>query len=122
MIQALHDGSLKPKAFIGAVMKCADSPFDSVWQGTSDHPHLDVLRLEVVLQDWEDLFLEDSQNKKTVYIGLPVETMSEEDGGQLKADLEERLTRLGFTAIVGSPRKTLLQFADDAAKMAIPTS
>ena len=114
---ALHDGSLKPKAFIGAVMNCADSPFDSLWQGTSERPEFDLMRLETVLSDWEDLFLE-----KTIYVGLPVELFSGEEAEVLKSDIENRAKKLGFNAIVGSPRKTLLKFAGEAAAKAIPTS
>ena len=97
-------------------MNCADSPFDSLWQGTSDRPELDLMRLETVLEDWEDLFLD-----KTIYVGLPVELFSGEEADALRSDIEARAGKHGFAAVVGSPRKTLLRFAEEASKKAIPT-
>ena len=113
---ALHDGSLKPKAFIGAVVNCADSPFDSVWQGTAEHPRLDLHRLQAVLEDWSDLFLDD----KRVYVGLPIETLSQEEEGATKEAVEKTIRDAGFVPVVGTPRKTLLQFAKEAPTIAIP--
>src|SRR6185437_7557481 len=55
---ALHDGSLRPKAFVAGVMNCADSPFDYIWVGHNDDsmPYLDVGLLCDSVKDWEDLF------------------------------------------------------------------
>ena len=55
---ALHDGSLRPKAFVAGMMKCADSPFDYIWAGHNDDgmPYLDVNILRDSIKDWEDLF------------------------------------------------------------------
>ncbi len=122
---ALHDGSLKPKAFIGGVLDCADSPFDAVWQGTAEHPRLDLHRLQAVLDDWNDLFLD-----KRIYVGLPIETMFQDDvlqdnamqesGDAVKNAVERIIQAAGFVPVVGTPRKTLLQFAQDAPLIAIP--
>ena len=67
---ALHDGSLRPKAFVAGMMNCADSPFDYIWAGHNDDsmPYLDVDVLRDSIKDWEDLFA-----TKTIYVGLPAD-------------------------------------------------
>ena len=67
---ALHDGSLRPKAFVAGMMNCADSPFDYIWAGYNDDstPYLDVNLLRESIQDWKDLFA-----SKTIYVGLPAD-------------------------------------------------
>ncbi len=109
---ALHDGSLRPKGFIGAFMNCADSPFDAVWLGTDDLPYLDVSKLKAMLLDWEDLFA-----SRIVYIGYPVEMrfsphqLTETLTG---SDMRE-VADLGFTFIVDTPRRALLKMTEDVA-------
>ncbi len=102
---ALHDGSLRPKAFIAAMMTCADSPFDSVWIGSNDRPHLDTDRLKNVLSDWGDLFLD-----KRIYVGLFVDGERSD-----KTRVEKVISEAGFQPIVGLPRTILLQLAKEVA-------
>jgi hypothetical protein len=104
---ALHDGSLRPRAFIAAHMKCADSPFDSIWEGTNDLPHFNLPRLKTVLADWDDLFA-----SKVIYIGLPVE---EGDAESIRQDIEKELKDSGFTLHIGTPRKMLLKLSEEAS-------
>lgn len=105
---ALHDGSLRPKAFIGAFMNCADSPFDAVWQGGDDLPRLDLARLKAMLLDWEDLF-----SSKTIYIGVPIELLP--DGvDEMRETITEELGRVGFQVLVDTPRRALLKMAEAA--------
>lgn len=104
---ALHDGSLRPRAFIAAHMKCADSPFDSIWEGTSDLPRFDVPRLKTVLADWDDLFA-----SKVLYIGLPVE---DADAESIKQNIENELKESGFTLHIGTPRQMLLKLSQEAS-------
>jgi CRISPR-associated protein Cst2 len=108
---ALHDGSLRPQAFIGAFMTCADSPFDFVWQGTSDRPRINMSALTAAVLDYEDLFAH-----RTIYIGLPIDedpeqeselvtlftTLSEKLKGENKGPIEVK---------VGTVRRTLLEFS-----------
>lgn len=109
---ALHDGSLRPKGFIGAFMNCADSPFDAVWQGTDELPYLDVNKLRAMIIDWEDLFA-----SHTIYIGYPIEMRSspEQMEETLKGDDMKKVTDLGFTFVVETPRRALLRMIDDVA-------
>jgi len=102
---ALHDGSLRPKAFIAAMMKCADSPFDSVWIGSNDRPYLDTERLKNVLTDWADLFLD-----KRIYVGLFVDGESSD-----KERVEASIRDSGFEPVVGMPRAIMLQLAKEIA-------
>lgn len=107
---ALHDGSLRPHAFVAAQMKCADSPFDSVWEGTSGLPYLNLRRLKTVLADWDDLFA-----SKILYIGLPVEGADVESTTQeIENELKE-LKERGFTLHIGTPRKMLLKLSEEAS-------
>jgi hypothetical protein len=125
---ALHDGSLRPKAFVAAMMNCADSPFDYVWVGHNDDgmPYLDVTLLRDSIKDWEDLF-----SAKKVYVGLPVDsgresrpTVAAAGGaaaiparvlmGGIKEIVEEELAKIGFEAIVDTPRKALIRLAEEA--------
>lgn len=103
---ALHDGSLRPRAFIAAQMNCADSPFDSVWEGTSGMPYLNLPRLRTVLADWDDLFA-----SRVLYIGLPLEIADIES---TKQDIESALKGSGFTLNINTPRKALLQLSTEA--------
>lgn len=108
---ALHDGSLRPKGFIGAFMRCADSPFDMVWQGTEGLPYLDERRLNAVLLDWEDLFA-----SQKVYIGYPIEMNIDEEAMQKSLDTSPALKNArnhGFTFIVKTPRQAMLQMVSD---------
>lgn len=109
---ALHDGSLRPKGFIGAFMNCADSPFDSVWQGTDDLPFFDAARLKAIILDWYDLFA-----SKTIYIGWPIEMKfsAHDMHATLMGSGMGEVLALGFTFEVGTPRQTLLRMALDAA-------
>lgn len=104
---ALHDGSLRPRAFIAAHMKCADSPFDSVWEGTSGLPRFNLPRLKTVLADWDDLFA-----SKVLYIGLPVE---DADAESIKQNIENELKESGFTLHIGTPRQMLLKLSQEAS-------
>jgi len=108
---ALHDGSLRPKAFIAAHMKCADSPFDSVWEGTSGLPRLNLPRLRAVLDDWDDLFA-----SRDLYIGLPIENLPSEEGEaeSLRQNIESELKGSGFTPHIGTPRKMLMELSKGA--------
>jgi hypothetical protein len=125
---ALHDGSLRPKAFVTGMMNCADSPFDYIWAGHNDDsmPYLDVNLLRESIKDWEDLFAE-----KTIYIGLPVDTgrhfwsaasttgataaaVAPSTFSEIKAMIETELQKIGFTAVVDTPRKALLRLAEEA--------
>lgn len=124
---ALHDGSLRPKAFVAGIMSCADSPFDYIWTGRNDDgmPDLDVKLLGNSVRDWEDLFA-----KKTIYVGLPVNAgrhsslhaatgdfaaAPQSPASEIKETIEAELKQLGFDAIVDTPRKALLRLAEDAA-------
>ena len=121
---ALHDGSMKPKAFIGAAMNCADSPFDSVWEDNDGTPRLNFARLKAVLRDWDDLFLD-----KTIYIGVSPEMLPKrrkEDEEKVdvdgKTDIEifaehtrEVLQPLGFNSVVDTPRRAFKQMAEQIA-------
>jgi hypothetical protein len=108
---ALHDGSLRPKGFIGAFMRCADSPFDAVWQGTDDAPYLDERRLCAMLLDWEDLFA-----SQQIYIGYPVELNQNAEDVQEALNVSKTLEparNVGFTFIVRTPRRALMQMKHD---------
>jgi len=103
---ALHDGSLRPRAFVAGLMNCVDSPLDDIWKGsTSDGlPMLDTAALVDVLKDWDDLFA-----KKTLYFGLPHELRS-----QNEETLRVQLKEIGFDVVIDSPRKALLRLAEEA--------
>lgn len=103
---ALHDGSLRPKAFVAGMMTCVDSPFDSVWKGTTDDgmPFLDIAALIDAIKDWEDLFA-----TKNIYFGLPQEIRV-----GLKETIEAELKSVGFQAVVDSTRKALLRLSEEA--------
>jgi hypothetical protein len=103
---ALHDGSLKPRAFIGAMMNCADSPFDSVWDDDGGIPRLNLTRLKGVLRDWEDLFSE-----KTIFIGIAPEMLPKEEVEEFGLRVNEVLKPLGFSALVDTPRLALKTMA-----------
>ncbi len=107
---ALHDGSLKPKGFIGAFMQCCDSPFDSIWEGTDDEPFFNKRRLKAVLTDWEDLFL-----KKTIYIGFPIEF--KEDISIFKANLLEYMKGSDFEFEINTPRKAMKTMSETIASL-----
>jgi hypothetical protein len=104
---ALHDGSLRPRAFVAGLMDCVDSPFDAIWKGNTGEglPLLDIAALIDVIKDWNDLF-----TKKKLYFGLPHELRL-----QVEESLKLELTALGFEAVIDSPRKALLQLAEEAA-------
>jgi hypothetical protein len=125
---ALHDGSLRPKAFVAGMMNCADSPFDYIWAGHNDDsmPYLDVDVLRDSIKDWEDLFA-----TKTIYVGLPADagrrSSSTTDtrgataaaaalapAAELKKLIVAELESIGFTAVVDTPRKALLKLAQEA--------
>ena len=125
---ALHDGSLRPKAFVAGMMNCADSPFDYIWAGYNDDsmPYLDVNLLRHSIEDWEDLFA-----TRTIYIGLPVDagrgssssaattgaaaaTTAPAPAWELKELIEATMKEINFTAVVDTPRKALLRLAQDA--------
>ena len=125
---ALHDGSLRPKAFVAGMMNCADSPFDYIWAGHNDDsmPYLDVNLLLHSIEDWEDLFA-----TITIYIGLPVDagrcsstsaattgaaaaTTAPAPAWELKELIEATMKEINFTAVVDTPRKALLRLAQDA--------
>ena len=103
---ALHDGSLRPKAFVAGMMTCADSPFDDVWKGRIDEagPFLDIATLVDNIKDWDDLFA-----TKKLYFGLPHDVRT-----TLEEAIRTELTKLEFDALIDSPRKALLQLAKDA--------
>ena len=109
---ALHDGSLRPKGFVGAFMECADSPFDSVWQGTDELPIFDYVKLKAMLLDWEDLFA-----SRIIYIGYPVEMRFSPQQVQetLTGSEMQEATDLGFTFVVDTPRRALLRMIKDVA-------
>lgn len=112
---ALHDGSLRPKGFIGAFMDCADSPFDAVWregEGANGLPMFDLIKLKAMLLDWEDLFA-----SRTIYIGWPVEmpVSTKQLEETLKGRDMEDVAKLGFTFVVDTPRRALLRMAEDVA-------
>ena len=120
----LHDGSLRPKAFVAGMMKCADSPFDYIWAGRNDDgmPYLDVNILRDSIKDWEDLFAQ-----KTIYVGLPVDagrrssftttTGATSAAAAPVAEIQElivtELGKIGFTAVVDTPRRALLRLAEE---------
>jgi hypothetical protein len=105
---ALHDGSLRPKAFIAAFMKCADSPFDYVWVAEKDGiPKIDIQRLQSSIKDWSGLF-----EKETIFVGVPVETNVDEIDS-LKNAINE-LTFEGdkkFMAEITTPRQALIKLS-----------
>lgn len=103
---ALHDGSLKPRAFIGALMNCADSPFDSVWEDNDGTPRLSLSRLKFVLRDWDDLF-----ESKTLYIGISPEMLGDGDVDSFGTIVNETIQPLGFSAQVDTPRRALKNMA-----------
>ncbi len=109
---ALHDGSLRPKGFVGAFMNCADSPFDAVWEGTDELPIFNYSKLRAMLLDWQDLFA-----SQVIYIGYPVEMKFTPE--QLKETLlgsaMQDIADLGFTFVVDTPRRALLKMAEDIA-------
>jgi hypothetical protein len=102
---ALHDGSLRPKAFVAGLMNCADSPFDYVWTARNDDnmPDLDIARLCEEVKDWNDLF-----QVKRIYVGLPGAADAEET---IKAELG----KFGFEAVVDTPRRALLSLEQQAS-------
>jgi hypothetical protein len=107
---ALHDGSLKPKIFIGAFMRCADSPFDDVWIEKEDGiPKINVKWLQNAINDWKGLFA-----KREIYIALPIQTDNSEKEN-LKMAIEELQFESGknFIAVISTPRQTLLKLAED---------
>jgi len=106
---ALHDGSLKPKAFIAAFMKCADSPFDYIWVSKDGIPKIDVQRLQNAIRDWQGLF-----EREMIYIGVPIEVGQEEIDTLRKA--VEELPFDGekkFSAEITTSRQALLKLAED---------
>jgi hypothetical protein len=103
---ALHDGSLKPRAFIGAAMSCADSPFDSVWEDCDGTPRLSMSRLKAVLRDWDDLF-----HTKRLYIGISPDMLADGDVESFGLAVNEALQNLDFTAFVDTPRRALKEMA-----------
>ena len=107
---ALHDGSLKPRAFIGALMNCADSPFDAVWEDNNGTPRLNFSRLKAVLRDWDDLF-----ETKTLYVGIAPEMLGEDEIETFARSVSETVEPLGFKAIVDTPRRALKTMAENFA-------
>ncbi|MBV8812638.1 MAG: hypothetical protein JO033_28535 [Acidobacteriaceae bacterium] len=122
---ALHDGSLRPKAFVAGMMNCADSPFDYIWVGRNDEslPEIDVNLLRDTIKDWEDLFA-----TRKIYVGLPGvgsgaamaaegsgTVVSESSASEIKETIKAELKRVGFEAIVDTPRKALLRLSEEAA-------
>lgn len=124
---ALHDGSLKPKAFVAGFMKCADSPFDYVWRPRRDDktPDLDLDILCDAILDWQDLFA-----VQKLFIGLPAEAdgrfvpdpstsdvtaNSESANSELRKSIQNRLAAIGFEALVDSPRRAMLALAQEAS-------
>jgi hypothetical protein len=103
---ALHDGSLKPRAFIGALMNCADSPFDAVWEDNEGTPRLNFSRLKAVLRDWEDLF-----SVKTVYVGISPEMLDNIDVEEFGTRVNDSIQPLGFNAVVDTPRRAFKEMA-----------
>lgn len=123
---ALHDGSLRPKAFVAGMMNCADSPFDYIWPGRNDDgmPTLDVNLLCDAIRDWEDLFA-----TKKIYVGLPgagrvsstasaagasPAMISQSSPSEIKETIEGELKEIGFEAVVDTPRKVMLRLAEEA--------
>ncbi len=107
---ALHDGSLRPKAFIGAAMNCADSPFDNVWEDNNGTPRLNLNRLRAVVRDWDDLFLD-----KTIYIGVSSEMLGDSDVDAFSESVTEVLKDLNFKVVVDTPRRVFKQMAEQIA-------
>lgn len=107
---ALHDGSLKPRAFIGAFMNCADSPFDSVWEDNGGTPRLNLSRLKAVLRDWDDLF-----QSRVLYIGIAPEMLGENSVEEFSTSINETLELIGFTASVDTPRRALKKMAENVS-------
>lgn len=107
---ALHDGSLKPRAFIGALMNCADSPFDTVWEDNDGTPRLNFSRLKAVLRDWDDLF-----ETKTIYVGIAPELLGEDEVETFAQTVSETIAPLGFEAVVDTPRRALKTMAENFA-------
>ena len=107
---ALHDGSLKPRAFIGALMNCADSPFDTVWEDNDGTPRLNFSRLKAVLRDWDDLF-----ETKTLYVGIAPELLGEDEVETFAQTVSETVAPLGFEAVVDTPRRALKTMAENFA-------
>jgi hypothetical protein len=107
------------------MMKCADSPFDYIWAGHNDDsmPYLDVNLLRDSIKDWEDLFA-----TRTIYIGLPVDAGRGSSStaattgaaaapvpvAEMKEHIVAELHKIGFIAIVDTPRKALLRLAQEA--------
>ncbi len=123
---ALHDGSLRPKAFVAGIVSCADSPFDYIWMGRNDDgiPQLDVNLLRESIKDWEDLFA-----IRKIYVGLPVNAgcrgrsgaemgdfaaVPQSPASDIKETIEAELKEIGFEAIVDTPRKALLRLSEEA--------
>jgi hypothetical protein len=124
---ALHDGSLRPKAFVAGLMNCTDSPFDYIWTGRNEDgmPDLDVNLLRDSIKDWEDLFA-----TKKIYVGLPanagrrswggsavvdsITEVAESPASEIKKIIEDELKKIGFEALVDTPRKALLNLAEEA--------
>jgi hypothetical protein len=104
---ALHDGSLRPKAFVAGMMKCADSPFDDIWKGGTDDgmPFLDIAALVDSAKDWGDLFA-----SRTLYFGLP-----HDERKKLDDTIRTELSAHEFEVVIDSPRKALLQLSEEAA-------
>lgn len=107
---ALHDGSMRPKAFIGAAMNCADSPFDNVWEDNNGTPRLNLARLKAVVRDWDDLFLD-----KIIYIGVSSEMLGDSDVEAFSESVTEILKTLEFKAVVDTPRRAFKQMAEQIA-------
>jgi hypothetical protein len=125
---ALHDGSLRPQAFVAGLMNCADSPFDYIWIGHNGDsmPYLDVNLLCDSVKDFEDLFA-----AKRIYVGLPVDAVrayrsspttaeavsaakEQTPAQETKGVIEAGLKSIGFEAVVDTPRKALLRLAKEA--------
>jgi len=107
---ALHDGSLKPRAFIGALMNCADSPFDAVWEDNDGTPRINFSRLKAVLRDWDDLF-----ESKVLYVGIAPEMLGADDVEAFAETVNETVQPLGFQAQVDTPRRALKKMAENFA-------
>jgi hypothetical protein len=118
---ALHDGSLRPKAFVAGFLNCADSPFDYIWTARNDDsmPELDVNLLRNSINDWKDLF-----ETKKIYVGLPTgadlamgelaATTGQTPAWEMRLTLETELKKIGFEAVVDTPRRALLRLAEEA--------
>ena len=103
---ALHDGSLRPKAFVAGLMSCVDSPFDDIWKGNTNEgtPFLDIASLVDVVKDWTDLFA-----TKKLYFGLPYDSRI-----GIEETIKTELKEIGFEAAIDSPRKALLMLAKES--------